>query len=266
MGIEDRSDRSVDPIARVRRWIAEARSVVALTGAGISTDSGIPDFRGPSGLWTRNPEAEKLATLSHYVSDPAVRVRSWQWRLETQASRREPNPGHRALVDLERAGHLDLLVTQNVDGLHERAGAPDAIELHGRLDVARCTACQARVKGLTDLGEDPRCADCGARLRPGVVWFGESLPTDALERAFELARRCELLLVIGTSSTVQPAASLATVAKDAGARLIEINPGRTPISDFADLHFQSGCRDTLVAINEAYRRRAAPQSGARRAE
>src|SRR5690606_2589625 len=127
-------------------WIRAARRVAALTGAGISTDSGIPDFRGPKGLWTRNPEAEKLATLEHYLADPAVRARSWQWRLETEADRRLPNAGHRALVALERAGRLDTLVTQNVDGLHQAAGSsPErVVEIHGTLREVECLDCGER--------------------------------------------------------------------------------------------------------------------------
>ena len=130
-------------IETVREWIREAGSVAALTGAGISTDSGIPDFRGPTGLWTKDPTAEKMATLDAYVSDPDVRRRSWKWRLETQQNKREPNDGHRALVDLERAGHLDTLVTQNVDGLHQLGGhaASRVLELHGSNRRVRCWQC-----------------------------------------------------------------------------------------------------------------------------
>lgn len=245
---------TTETIERAAAWLAAARCVVASTGAGMSAESGVPTFRDEAGLW-KNFNVDDYATPQAFARDPQ-KVWAWyRWRRSNLANV-QPHAGHAVIADWVR-GHAGFhLITQNVDGLHERAGVPSAIELHGRLDVARCTACPARVKGLSDLGEDPRCTQCGARLRPGVVWFGESLPADALQRAFELARSCELMMVIGTSGTVQPAASLATVAKNAGARLIEINPGHTPISNFADLHFQSGCRDTLVAIDEACRRHA----------
>ncbi|MFO0687605.1 MAG: Sir2 family NAD-dependent protein deacetylase [Myxococcota bacterium] len=232
-----------EAIERVRGWIASARSVVVLTGAGISTDSGIPDFRGPQGLWTRNPEAEKLATLSHYLADPAVRARSWQWRLETEANRREPNAGHLALVALERAGRLDTLVTQNVDGLHLSAGSSPArvVEIHGTLREVECLDCGERAPSERALarvraGEaDPPCRTCGGILKTATISFGQGLVAEDLRRAERAARDCDLLLAIGTTLGVHPIAGMVPVAKSAGARIVIVNGGPTEMDELADV-------------------------------
>jgi NAD-dependent deacetylase len=158
------------------------------------------------------------------------------------------------LAEWEKRVEDFVVVTQNIDGLHHAAGSERVVELHGRLDMARCTQCAYRVQGLDDLGADPRCPDCAARLRPDVVWFGEMLPPGAIEAAFEAAQRCDVLLLIGTSGVVQPAASLAEIAKSYGARIIEINPNRTPLSSLADVCIAEGCRDALVAIDGQWRR------------
>jgi NAD-dependent deacetylase len=246
--LSGRSDgRSIEAeaerIARARAWIAESRSVVALTGAGISTDSGIPDFRGPQGLWTRNPEAEKMATLQHYVADPEVRVRSWQWRLETAANEREPNAGHRALVDLERADRLDTLVTQNVDGLHQAAGSDPArvVEIHGTLREVECLGCGERGPIAPALdrvraGErDPSCLRCGGILKAATISFGQGLVARDLARAEEAALGCDLMLAIGTTLAVHPIASMVPVAKEAGARIVIVNGDATEMDGLADL-------------------------------
>src|SRR6056297_2198280 len=178
------SEHALDEaIEAVRGWIAQAESVAALTGAGISTDSGIPDFRGPKGLWTRDPDAEKMATLQVYMSDPEVRKRSWRWRLETEADKRRPNEGHRALVLLERAGHLDTLVTQIVDALHQAAGSDPArvVEIHGTLQEVECLDCgerapMARALARVEAGEeDPPCRSCGGMLKSATISFGQGL-------------------------------------------------------------------------------------------
>ena len=233
---------SDERIARVRGWIAQARSLAVLTGAGISTDSGIPDFRGPQGLWTRNPEAEKLATLQYYVADPAVRARSWQWRLETEANKREPNAGHRALVALERAGHLDTLVTQNVDGLHQAAGSDPTrvVEIHGTLREVECLACDertpiARALDRVQAGEaDPACRSCGGILKSATISFGQGLVAEDLARAERAARACDLLLAVGTTLAVYPIASMLPVAKNAGARIVIVNGAATEMDELAD--------------------------------
>ncbi|MEZ4330657.1 MAG: Sir2 family NAD-dependent protein deacetylase [Myxococcota bacterium] len=229
-------------IERVRGWVRDAQCIAVLTGAGISTDSGIPDFRGPKGLWTRNPEAEKLATLDHYLADPAVRARSWQWRLETDADRREPNPGHQALVALERARRLDTLVTQNVDGLHQTAGSsPDrVVEIHGTLREVECLDCGERAPAERALarvraGEaDPACRSCGGILKTATISFGQGLVAEDLQRAERAALRCDLLLAIGTTLAVYPIASMVPVAKQAGARIVIVNGGPTEMDALAD--------------------------------
>lgn len=229
-------------IEAVRGWIEEAQAVVVLTGAGISTDSGIPDFRGPQGLWTRNPEAEKLATLSHYLADPAVRARSWQWRLETEANRREPNAGHRALVDLERTGRLDTLITQNVDGLHQSAGSSPSrvVEIHGTLREVECLDCGERAPAERALarvraGEaDPACRSCGGILKTATISFGQGLVAEDLRRAEQAALRCDLLLAIGTTLAVYPIAGVVPVAKNAGARIVIVNGDATEMDGLAD--------------------------------
>lgn len=193
-------------IVTARQWVNDAKRVVVLTGAGISTDSGIPDFRGPQGVWTRNPEAEKLATLQHYLADPEVRKRAWRSRLESPAWRAEPNAGHRALVALERRGQLDTLITQNVDGLHQLAGSSPArvIEIHGTM-----------------------------RVKSATISFGQSLVQADLSRAGQAARGCDLMLAVGTKLSVWPIAGVVPAAKDAGARVVIVNAEPTEMDEFA---------------------------------
>ena len=198
----------------VRDWVDEASRVTVLTGAGISTDSGIPDFRGPQGIWTKDPAAQRMSTLSAYVADPELRVRSWQNRRAHSAWTAEPNVGHRALVDLERTGKLVAILTQNIDGLHQKAGSsPEKVlELHGTLWEAECLSCRERrpmaeALDRVDAGEpDPPCAACGGILKSATISFGQALDPDVLQRAFEAAADCDLFLAIGSSLTVQPAA------------------------------------------------------------
>jgi len=256
--LADRADaRALDAqIARVRGWIAESASVAVLTGAGISTDSGIPDFRGPQGLWTKNPEAEKLATLQHYVADPAVRARSWQWRLDTEANTRDPNAGHRALVALERAGRLDTLVTQNVDGLHQAAGSSPSrvVEIHGTLREVECLDCGerapiARALDRVRAGEaDPACRSCGGILKSATISFGQGLVAEDLRRAEEAALRCDLLLAIGTTLAVYPIASMVPVAKNAGARIVIVNGDATEMDDLADAILRGSISEILPRL------------------
>ncbi|MEU0570781.1 Sir2 family NAD-dependent protein deacetylase [Nonomuraea sp. NPDC005983] len=220
----------------------EPSVVTVLTGAGISTDSGIPDFRGPQGVWTRNPAAQALVTLESYLADPDVRRRSWLARRDHPAWNAEPNAGHRALVELERAGLLGALVTQNVDGLHQRAGsAPEkVIEIHGTLFRVECVSCDLitpmrEVLDRVAAGEDdPPCPRCGGVQKANTISFGQSLRPDVLEAALDAARSCALFLAVGTSLTVHPAASLCGEALDTGARLVIINAQPTPYDPFAD--------------------------------
>jgi NAD-dependent deacetylase len=230
--------------------------ITVLTGAGISTDSGIPDFRGPDGVWTRNPDAEKLFTIQNYLSDPAIRKRSWLARRDNPAWGAEPNAGHRALVELERRGGLRALTTQNIDRLHQKAGSsPDLVlELHGNMVESRCTGCGAR--GLTaevldrlDAGEDdPACLLCGSILKTATVMFGESLDPDVLDAAIVAAAECDVFLAVGTTLTVHPAAGLCDVALQAGAELVVVNGGETAYDDLAHRVVRGSISDTLPPL------------------
>jgi NAD-dependent deacetylase len=231
-----------DLIRTVRAWIDEAQRIVALTGAGISTESGIPDFRGPQGVWTKNPGAEKLSTIQNYMADPEVRKRAWQSRLETRYLDAEPNAGHRALVELERRGKLHALLTQNVDGLHVKAGSsPErVVEIHGTVREVVCLSCGeraameaalARVRG----GEgDPACRACGGILKSATISFGQALVPQDLARAETAARRCDLMLAIGTKLSVWPIAGVVPVAKESGARVVILNAEPTEMDALAD--------------------------------
>jgi NAD-dependent deacetylase len=229
-------------IDTVRAWIDAAARVVVLTGAGISTDSGIPDFRGPQGVWTKNPEAEKLATIQHYLADPEVRKRSWRSRLESEAWRARPNDGHRALVALERRGKLDTLVTQNVDGLHQLAGSsPDrVVEIHGTMREVACLDCGERApmeKALARVRageEDPPCRSCGGILKSATISFGQGLVAEDLARAGAAARRADLMLAVGTKLSVWPIAGIVPTAKEAGARVVIVNAEPTEMDALAD--------------------------------
>jgi len=214
------------------RSIDEVRSVAVLTGAGISAESGVPTFRGPGGLW-RNYHPEDLATPQAFHRDPNLVWEWYDWRRGLIGAC-QPNAAHHTLAEMESHWDDFVLVTQNVDGLHRLAGSRTVVELHGNLWRMRCTrgchrAWEDRSVPLTDI--PPRCPECGALARPDVVWFGESLPEEALLAALAAARRCQLMLVVGTSALVQPAASLPLAALQSGAYVVEINPQPTPLSD-----------------------------------
>jgi NAD-dependent deacetylase len=226
-----------------RRLVSASARIVALTGAGISTESGIPDFRGPNGVWTRNPKAERMSNIHDYMSDPDVRKLSWQARLNSPAWRAEPNDGHRALVALERAAKLHAVVTQNIDGLHQRSGLAPAIviEVHGTMWDVTCMSCGWRgpmspVLDRVRSGEDdPACDQCGGILKSATISFGQPLVPDVIERAMRAAAQCDLLLAIGSSLQVYPAAGIVPLAKEAGARLVIDNAEPTPFDDLADV-------------------------------
>jgi NAD-dependent deacetylase len=212
----------VSSISVAARALAAARSVVALTGAGISAESGIPTFRGAGGLWN-DYRPEDLATPQAFARDPRLVWEWYSWRQGLVAAA-EPNAGHRALVRIDGI----TVVTQNVDGLHARAGTPDPIELHGSLWRVRCTEC-GNERTITEPIEGlPTCAECGALERPGVVWFGEELPYEPFELALDALRQADVVLVVGTSGVVQPAASLVEVARARGATVIDVNPEAVP--------------------------------------
>jgi NAD-dependent deacetylase len=230
-----------DGAARVPPWARGARAVAVLTGAGISTDSGIPDFRGPRGLWTRNPGAEKLSTYQAYVGDPAVRRRSWRARREHPAWRAEPNRAHAALAGLVRSGLVTTVITQNIDGLHQKAGTPAdrVIELHGTMFSVVCVSCgdrspMAGALARVEAGEeDPACPRCGGILKSATVMFGQPLDPGVLARAGQAAAACDLFLAVGSTLTVEPAASLCGVAVAAGAALVIVNRDPTPYDPLA---------------------------------
>jgi NAD-dependent deacetylase len=245
-------------LEQVRKWIEDAERIVVLTGAGISTDSGIPDFRGPKGLWTKNPEAEKMATIQHYIADPEVRKRAWRNRFETFATDREPNAGHRALVCLEERGKLHTLLTQNVDGLHHQAGSSPAkiVEIHGTIREVACLSCEERrpmrhaIERLKAGEKDPPCQSCGGILKSATISFGQALIPEDLRRAEDAARDCDLLLAIGTTLGVYPIAGVVPVAKSAGARIVIVNGEPTEMDALAHTVIQAGISETLTLLLE----------------
>ena len=233
-------DSDVD---RAARWITEGRRVTVLTGAGISTDSGIPDFRGPNGVWTKNPAAEKSATIQNYLADAELRRTAWRNRLTMVTWTAEPNAGHRALVDLERAGRLHGLVTQNVDGLHQRAGnsAEKVIEVHGTSWWTRCWECGDRRPMADTLErvrageEDPPCLVCGGILKSDTISFGQALVPEVIDRAFTVSEQCDVLLAVGSTLSVFPAANCVPHAKANGARIVIVNGEPTAMDGIADV-------------------------------
>jgi NAD-dependent deacetylase len=240
----------------VRNWVDSSARIVALTGAGISTESGIPDFRGPQGVWTRNPKAEKLSDIHHYMSDPEVRRLSWQSRVNHPAWRAKPNDGHLALVRLEQRGSLSAIVTQNIDGLHQRAGnAPErVIEVHGTVHEAVCMRCDWRgpmppvLERVRAGEEDPPCSTCGGILKSATISFGQALLPSVIERAMRIARDADLLLAVGTTLRVYPIAGAVPAAKAAGARVVIVNAEPTPFDGLADAVLAKPIGEVLTAI------------------
>jgi NAD-dependent deacetylase len=243
-------------LATAARLVGAARQITVLTGAGVSTESGIPDFRGPNGLWTTDPQSRRLFSLDAYRSDPALRRDSWRRRAEHPAWRAEPNAAHRALVALQRDGRLRALATQNIDGLHQKAGiAPDlVIELHGTLTQTCCLSCGARGPMTAALqrvraGEpDPDCPLCGGILKSATISFGQQLEPEVLRRAAEAAAECDLLLAAGSSLTVHPAAALVGVAARRGATVVICNGEPTPYDAVAAAVVRGQLGSVLPAI------------------
>jgi NAD-dependent deacetylase len=233
--------RPPDEVAGAVGAVAGARRIAVLSGAGISTESGIPDFRGPDGLWTRDPGSERMSSLRAYREDPAVRQRSWQARLTHPVWEAVPNAAHHALVTLERAGRLHAILTQNIDRLHQRAGSSPALvlELHGSMFDTVCLSCGDRrtmraALDRVEAGEaDPPCLVCGGLLKSATISFGQSLDADVLARAREAAVTCDLMLVAGSSLAVQPAAGLVGLAARAGATVVICNGSETPYDSLA---------------------------------
>ncbi len=246
-------------LGSVRDWIESARRIVVLTGAGISTDSGIPDFRGPQGVWTKNPLAEKLSNIHHYLADPEVRKASWQNRLASPAWSARPNAGHLALVALEKRNKLHALITQNIDELHQAAGnSPElVIEVHGTMRKFMCWGCGMRgpmqkVLDRVRAGEDdPKCRDCGGILKSDTISFGQSLVPEVIDRAMQAAGEADLFLAVGTSLQVYPVAGAFDIARRAGAKTVIVNAEPTPYDALADAVLPGSIGRVLPEISEA---------------
>lgn len=252
---DERLDGLLDEVAG---WLAAAQRITVLTGAGISTESGIPDFRGPNGLWTKNPEAERQATIQHYLADPDVRRAAWRGRLENPIWRAEPNPGHRALVELEATGRLHALVTQNVDGLHQLAGSDPAlvVEVHGTVHRTMCWDCGDRrpmeeLLARVAVGEgDPACEVCGGIVKSDTISFGQSLVPEVIDRAMDASEACDLFLAVGTMLSVYPVANTLPRARAAGARTVIVNGTPTEMDGRADAVLRGQIGEVLPALVE----------------
>ena len=251
------SDDALPPGTQAaRELLADAAHVVVLTGAGISTDSGIPDFRGPKGIWTKNPAAEKASNIQNYLADGDVRRAAWQGRLATPAWSAEPNAGHRSIVDLETRGVLHTIVTQNVDGLHQRAGNdPDrVVEVHGTIWWTRCWDCDDRRPMQETLHrvrageEDPSCLECGGIMKSDTISFGQSLIPEVIDRAMRVSEECDVLLAVGSTLGVFPVANCVPRAKGAGARVVIVNGGPTAMDTFADHLLTGGISQILPEL------------------
>ncbi len=240
----------------VRGWIDDAERITVLTGAGISTDSGIPDFRGPQGVWTKNPGAEKTATLQHYLADRDVRRQAWQNRLTTPAWTAEPNRGHLAIVELQRRGKLHAVVTQNIDGLHQKAGTDVelVVEVHGTIWWSRCWDCQDRrpmaeaLDRVRSGADDPPCELCGGILKSDTISFGQALVPEVIDRALRVSEECDLLLAVGSTLSVYPAANCVPRAKSAGATVVIVNAGPTDLDRLGDAVLRGQIGDVLPEI------------------
>lgn len=236
-------------IRQARSWLTSSERVIVLTGAGISAESGVPTFRGEDGLW-QGFRATDLATPQAFARDPKLVWNFYNWRRQLLAPL-QPNPAHTALVTLEEKIPHFSLITQNIDDLHRKAGSKNLIEMHGNIWIVRCTRCQEVTRNEeVPLPELPSCPECGGLLRPQVVWFGEQLDPDILERAFAATRSCDTMLVVGTSAVVQPAASLAIIAKEQGARVVEVNLEPTVYTHQLDLALQGKAGELLPQLVE----------------
>jgi NAD-dependent deacetylase len=255
-------------VESVRDWIEAAERIVVLTGAGISTDSGIPDFRGPQGVWTRNPLAEKLSNIHHYLADPEVRKASWQNRLASPAWSAKPNAGHLALVELERRGKLHALITQNIDELHQIAGNSPGllIEVHGTMRKFMCWGCGMRgpmdkvLERVRAGEEDPKCRDCGGVLKSDTISFGQQLVPEVIDRAMQAAGEADLFIAVGTSLQVYPIAGAFDVARSAGAKTVIVNAQPTPYDTIADAVLPGSISEVLPAITRTKGRGTALRS------
>ena len=243
-----------ETLSRISGWIANARSAVALTGAGISTESGIPDFRSPGGVWSKY----RTVYFDEFLASEDARTEYWKQKCEMhpEFASAEPNAGHRVLASWEEEGRLRGVVTQNIDGLHQMAGSRRVLELHGTARQAACLDCAAEfdIDPLVELflstGRAPECPECGGRLKHATVSFGQQLPSDVLQQAVEWCEKAEIVLAIGSSLVVTPAANLPAIAHQAGARLVIINQTTTPLDDVADIVIHESIGRTLTALQQ----------------
>ena len=246
-------------VEHLAELMADARTIVAFTGAGISTESGIPDFRGPQGVWTKLDPNE--FTIDNWVNNPEHRKRVWAMRRESAAQTYAPNAAHRALVELETLGLLDCVVTQNIDGLHQEAGSSTVFELHGNTREVACLSCGDRMPNRIAFDrieagdEDPHCLRCGGLLKSATISFGQMLPTEVLEESFARAEACDLLLAIGSSLVVYPAAGIPVAAARAGARVAIVNAEPTPMDGIAEVVVPGRAGEVLSAAVELVRAR-----------
>ncbi|MFK7967280.1 MAG: NAD-dependent deacetylase [Burkholderiaceae bacterium] len=243
-------------IQTAREWVDKAERVVVLTGAGISTDSGIPDFRGPQGVWTKNPAAEKQSNINEYMASKEIRRQAWQGRLEHTAWTARPNAGHHAIVELEGRGLLHGLITQNIDELHQIAGnSPDkVVEVHGTVRRVVCMTCGLKtpmqeVLARVRAGEaDPACLACGGIQKSDTISFGQALVPEVIERAMQLSSEADLLLAVGSTLQVYPVAGAVPLAAEAGARVVIMNAEPTAMDEMADLLLTGSISEILPQI------------------
>jgi NAD-dependent deacetylase len=243
-------------VKQVKKWVDEAARVVVLSGAGISTDSGIPDFRGPQGVWTKNPMAEKLSNIHYYMADPEVRKASWQARMDHVAWTAQPNAGHQAIAGLEKRGKLHALITQNIDELHQRAGtSPEKMfEVHGTMRKVICMSCgmTAPMQEALDrvrAGEaDPPCRACGGILKSATISFGQALVPEVIDGALRAAEEADLFIAVGSTLQVYPVAGAVPAAKSAGARVVIVNAEPTQFDGIADAVFRESISNVLPEL------------------
>jgi len=256
IGTVDEKQFNENDLAQVSKWLQEADRIVVFTGAGISTDSGIPDFRGPNGLWTRNPLAEKTSTLSYYLNDPEVRKVAWEGRVRNFNGTAQPNDGHRALVHMQRAGKLSAVITQNVDGLHQDSGihTENVVEVHGTIKFGRCWDCNDRrpmsyfIDRVIAGESDPHCELCGGVVKSDVILFEQALVPEVIDRAFDEAERCDILLAVGSTLAVGPANQVVPRAKASGAHVVIVNGDATQMDAYAHTILRGSISPVLQAL------------------
>jgi NAD-dependent deacetylase len=256
MGTVSNAEVDIELIETAASWLRDAKRIVVFTGAGISTDSGIPDFRGPNGVWTKNPLAEKISNIRYYINDPEVRQLAWQNRVHSPNWHAEPNDGHRSIVAMQQAGRLHALVTQNIDELHQISGVePErVVEVHGTMRWSRCWECGDRLPMQQTLDRvrggdpDPACLECGGILKSDTISFGQSLVPEVIDRAMTVAEESDVLLAVGSTLSVGPANQVVPRARATGSRIIILNGEPTAMDNYAHLNVQGSITPALQAL------------------